>query len=169
MRHHFAHISAALALAAIAIACDGRNSVVDNDRRAQGGGNRGVNERVSLRGCVQPAVTGQGYALRHVIVESSAEQPQGQETMEHPLIQRGSWVLLASGQGMNEDLKSYLNNEVTITGEVIDTGQNTIGTAGHEGGTPQEQMPATSSVANGAAPRVAVEKVQKIAENCAGE
>jgi hypothetical protein len=51
---------------------------------------------------------------------------------------------------------------------VIDTGASTIGTAGH-GTSPQEQVPATSSVANGDAPRIAVEKVQKIADNCAGE
>jgi hypothetical protein len=170
MRNHITHISAAMALAAFAVACGGRNDTVNNDRRNQGGGNRGVNERVSLRGCVQPAVTGQGgYALRHVVADSPAEQPQGQETMEHPLIARGSWVYLAAGKGMTDDLKSYVNNEVTITGEIIDTGQNTIGTAGHEGGTPQEQMPATSSVANGNAPKIAVEKVHKIAENCAGE
>ena len=169
MRNHTTHISAAIALAALAVACSGRSETVNNDRRNQGGGNRGVNERVSLRGCVQPAVTGQGYALRHVVVAPPAEQGQGQESMEHPLIARGSWVYLAAGKGMTDDLKSYVNNEVTITGEVIDTGQSTIGTAGHEGGTPQEQTPATSSVANGSAPKVAVEKVNKIAENCAGE
>jgi hypothetical protein len=158
-----------MALAALAVACSGRNQTVNNDRRNQGGGNRGVNERVSLRGCVQPAVTGQGYALRHVVAAPPAEQPQGQESMEHPLIARGSWVYLAAGKDMTDDLKSYVNNEVTITGEIIDTGQSTIGTAGHEGGTPQQQAPATSSVANGSAPKVAVEKVNKIAENCAGE
>jgi len=57
---------------------------------------------------------------------------------------------------------------VTIIGDVIDRGENTVGTTG-QGGSAQEQMPAKSSVANGDAPRIAVEKVQKIAENCAGE
>jgi hypothetical protein len=168
MRNHITHISAALAVAAIAVACSGRNDSVGNDRRAQSGGNRGVNQRISLRGCVQPAVVGQGYALRHVIVVPPEQQPQGTAVTDDPVV-RGSWVRLEAGKGMTDDLKQYLNNEVTIIGEVIDKGENTIGTAGHEGGTPQEQMPARSSVANGDAPRVAVEKVNKIAENCAGE
>jgi hypothetical protein len=61
-----------------------------------------------------------------------------------------------------------VNSEVTIIGEVRDTGLNTIGTSGKKPN-PQEQTPSTNSVANGDAPRIAVEKVQKIAENCAGE
>jgi hypothetical protein len=155
MRKHFAHISAALALAALAVACTGRHE-------------RATHERISLRGCVQPAVVGEGYALRHVIVTSGAEQAQAQEPIEHPLIARGSWVRLAPGSGMNGDLKSYLNQEVTITGEVIDPGLNTIGTSGKRGSA-QEQNPPRASIANGDAPRIAVDKVQKIAENCAGQ
>jgi hypothetical protein len=156
MRNRVTHLCAALVIAAAGTACTGRNGSVGNDRRAQGGGNRGVNERVSLRGCVQPAVTEQGYALRHVIVVPSLEQPQGQETMEHPLIARGSEVRLAAATGMTDDLKSYLNNEVTITGDVVEPGPAVVGTAGHDGA-PKET------------PRIAVETVKKIADNCAGE
>lgn len=155
MRKHFAHISVALALAALAVACTGRKDA-------------GNHERVVLRGCVQPAVVGEGYALRHVIVTSAAEPAQAQESIEHPLITRGSWVRLAAGSGMTGDFKSYLNQEVTITGEVIDPGLNTIGTSG-KSGSAQEQNPPRAGIANGDAPRIAVEKVQKIAENCAGE
>jgi hypothetical protein len=168
MRNHVTHLATALALASLAVACSGRNNSVGNDRRGQSGGNRGTNERVSLRGCIQPAVVGQGYALRHVIVVPPEQQGQGQETMEHPLIPRGSWVHLDAANDMNDDLKKYVNNEVTIVGEVRDTGLNTIGTSGNKPN-PQEQAPATNSMANGDAPRIAVEKVNKVAENCAGE
>src|SRR3954469_8556603 len=130
MRNHITHISAALLIAAAGVACSGRNHQVNNDRRDQSGGNRGVNERVSLRGCVQPAGEGQGIALRRVVLVPAAEQPQGQETVEHPLIQRGSWVHLVAGSGMTDDLKSYMNKEVTITGDIVDRGENTIGTSG---------------------------------------
>lgn len=167
MRNHVTQACGALFLAAIAVACGGRTSQVGN-HRDQTAGTRGVNERVILRGCVQPAVEGQGYALRHVIVLPSVEQPQGQDTIEHPLIARGSWVRLAGGKDMDETLKSHLNNEVTITGDIVNSGENTIGTAGR-GGSAQVQNPPQASVANGDAPSVAVEKLQKIADNCAGE
>src|SRR3954463_10287665 len=169
MRNQVTHIGAAVLMSAFAVACGGRNNAVGNERTAQSGGNRGVNERVSLRGCVQPASSGQGYALSHVVMVPPAEQPQGQETVEHPLIPRGSWVRLAAGNGMTDDIKSYLNQEVTITGEIMETGENTIGTAGRDGSAQEKPQPARASVANGDAPRIAVEKVQKIAENCAGE
>jgi hypothetical protein len=168
MRKHLAHISAALLTAALAVACSGGTHQVNNDRRDQSGGKRGINERVSLRGCVQPASEGQGYALRHVVMVPSEQQPQGQETMEHPLIARGSWVRLAAGHSMTDDLNAYLNKEVNVTGEITDTGENTIGTSG-QSGSAQEKTPARASVANGQAPQIAVEKVTKIAENCAGE
>ena len=168
MRNHVTHVCAALVVAALAAACDGRTSSVAN-RRDQTGGKRGVNERVILRGCVQPAAQGDGYALQHVMVLPPAEQPQGQDTIDNPLIPKGSWVRLAGGSDMTETLKKYLNNEVSITGDVVDSGQNTVGTAGR-GGSAEAAAPANNaSVANGDAPRVAVEKVQKIAENCAGE
>ena len=168
MRNHITHMSAALLMAALAIGCGGRNNQVNNDRRDQSGGKRGVNERVSLRGCVQPAQSGQGYALNHVVLVPAAEQPQGQETMEHPLIQRGSWVRLAAASNMNDDLKSYLNQEVTVTGDVVSTGENTVGMTGQTGSAQEKTVP-RASVANGDAPQIAVEKVQKIADNCAGD
>jgi len=155
MRNRLAHITAALLVAVSVAGCGGRTSQVNNDRRVQGGGNRGVNERVALRGCVQPAVDSDGYALRHIVVLPSAEQPAGQETIEHPLIARGSAVKLEAGQGLTDDLRSYMNNEVAITGDIVEA---PVGTSGHEASSSQP-----------APPRVAVERVKKIAENCAGE
>src|SRR3954452_6009136 len=113
MRKHITHISAALLIAAMGVACSGGRGQVNNDRRDQSGGNRGVNERVSLRGCVQPAASGQGYALSHSAMFPPAEQPQGQETPEHPLRTRGSWVRWPAGNGMTDDIKSYINQEAT--------------------------------------------------------
>src|SRR3954463_4537280 len=113
MRNQVTHIGAAVLMSAFAVACGGRNNAVGNERVAQSGGTRGVNERVSLRGCVQPAVTGQGYALRHVIVmPASPEQPTGVDgsAADDARIPRGSWVYLAAGQNMTDDLKQYLNN-----------------------------------------------------------
>ena len=168
MRNRLTHVCAALAIAASAVACGGRTTQ-ERARREQTGGKRGENERVVLRGCVQPAAEGQGYALRHVIVLPSTEQPQGQDTVEHPLIARGSWVRLAGGSDMTETLKSHMNQEVTITGDLVNSGENTIGTAGRGGSAQEQTPPVRTSVANGDAPQVAVEKVQKIAENCAGD
>jgi hypothetical protein len=173
MRNHVTHLCVALLFAAAGVACSGRTSQV-TDHRDQSGASRGVNQRVALRGCVQPATQGQGWVLRHVVMVAPSEQPQGQDIVDDPVIARGSWVRLEGGKDMTDNLKGYLNNEVTITGDVVSTGANTIGTAGRGGeaavqGSAQEQYPARSSVANGDAPRVAVEKVQKIAENCAGE
>lgn len=166
MRNHVTHVCAALMLAAFAVACSGRTSQVVN-RRDQSSGQRGVHERVILRGCVQPAAEGQGYVLRHVIVLPPSEQPTGQDTIDNPLIARGSWVRLAGSTDMDETLKAHLNNEVSITGDIVDSGENTIGTSGR-GGSAEVQNPPQTSVANGNAPKVAVEKVNKIAENCAG-
>lgn len=165
MRNHVTHVCTALAVAALAVACDGRTSSVVN-RRDQEGGKRGVNERVILRGCVQPAPQGEGYALRRVLVLPPAEQPQGQDTVDSPLIPKGSWVRLEGSTDVNAELKKYVNNEVSVTGDVVDSGQNTIGTAGR-GGSAEAKAPANdASVANGDAPRVAVEKIQKTADSC---
>lgn len=163
MRTHLLPVVTALGIAAISVACSGRTTRA-SDRRAEHG-LRGVNERVALRGCVQPAPYGEGYSLQHVIVLSSADEPSGLDAIEHPLIARGSWVRLAGGQDATRDLKSQLNHEVAVTGDIVEAGQNTVGTAGHSAPPNAPQ----ASVANGDAPRVAVERIDKIADNCAGE
>ena len=168
MRNQITHVCTALAVAALAVACDGRTSSVVN-RRDQAGGKRGVNERVMLRGCVQPAAQGGGYALRRVMVLPPAEQPQGQDTVDSPLVPKGSWVRLEGSTDVNDELKKYVNNEVSITGDVVDSGQNTVGTAGR-GGSAEARAPGNdASVANGNAPRVAVEKIRKTADTCPGQ
>jgi hypothetical protein len=167
MRTHLTHLCAAVLVAATAVACTGRNHGAGNDRGVQGAGDRGLNERVVLRGCVQPAPAGPGYALRHVLVVPSPDQADGLKVIDHPLIARGSWVRLAV-ERMNGDLNAYLGKEVTVEGDIVETGENTVGTAGRDGSAQEQPVP-RASVANGDAPKVAVEHVNKIADNCAGE
>ena len=158
MRKHFSHLAIALLTAAIGVACTGRADSVD-DRKAQGGGARGVNQRIALSGCVQAAPGTDQYVLRDVAEVPPEQQPQGQERMEHaPIVPRGSWVRLASADA--EQLKSHLGKHVLITGEVRDDGGNTIGTAGQSSPMPR------AGEANGNAPQIAVEKINETEGTC---
>jgi hypothetical protein len=163
MRKDISHLTVALLTAAVGIACTGRTDSVNNDRRVQSGGDRGVNQRLSLEGCVEgaPGAGPNSYVLRNVTEVPAAQQPQGQERIAHaPLVARGSWVRLASG---NDDLKNYLGKRVTVTGEVRDPGGNTIGTAGQS-----SEMPRAGE-ANGNAPLIAVEHVKEAGEGVCGQ
>ena len=151
MRNHLSHLTVAIVTAAVAVACTGRTDRVDNDRRAQGGGERGVNQRISLDGCVEAAPGTNAYVLRNVAVIQPAQQPQGGDTAPG-LVTRGSWVRLASG---NDQLNHYLGKRVTVTGEVRDAGTNTIGTSGQS--SPMPRVGQTDSNA----PLIAVEHVKE--------
>ena len=153
MRNHASHLAVAILTAAIGVACTGRNDAVSNDRRSQSGGERGVSQRVALEGCVEAAPGTSAYVLRNVAEVPPAQQPQGQERMEHaPLVPRGSWVRLVSGD--DDDLKNQLGKRVTVTGVVRDAGGNTIGTSGQSSPLPR------AGEANSHAPLIAVERVQ---------
>jgi hypothetical protein len=159
MRKHFSHLAIALLTAAVGIACSGRTDSAD-ERKAPGGGARGVNQRIALTGCVQAAPGNDQYVLRDVAEVPPEQQPQGQERMEHaPLVARGSWVRLATGDA--DQLKSHLGKHVTIIGEVRDAGGNTIGTAGQSSPMPR------AGEANGNAPQIAVEKINESEGTCA--
>jgi hypothetical protein len=156
MRNHFSHIAIAILTAASAVAC--ANNAPNNDRRDQSGGNRGVDERVSLQGCVQAGPGTNAYELRGVNEAEPERQPQGQDRMEHaPLIERGSWVRLAGG---TEDLKNYVGKHVSVTGEIRDRGTNTIGTSGQA-----SEMPRAGE-ANGQPPLVAIERISESSGSC---
>ena len=148
-------------MAATTIACSRGAGGVDRSV-GDAGQPRGVNERIVLRGCLQPAPTGGGFALTHVVPAQPESQPAEQDAMEHHRVARGSWVRVT---GDRDDVQHHLGNEVTITGDIADTGANTIGTSGHD--QPLQGAPG-ASVANGDAPQVAIEKLEKVAENCAG-
>ena len=150
MRNHFLHLTIAVATAAVAVACSGRDNV-DNPRKVQSGGDR--IQRIALDGCVNEAAGGgDQFVLRDVSEVDS--QPQSQAGTAIP---RGSWVRLAGG----DDLRKYVGKRVKVTGEVRDTGENTIGTSGQSA-----EMPRTS-VANGNAPQIAVERVEESPGSCA--
>jgi hypothetical protein len=178
---------AALAAATVAVGCGrpGRNNPDHGRYATEGGRKSGSAEQfVKIDGCVQSGTRpDMDFMLRDVDVPAPAEQPLGQETMERPLILRGSWVRLVGDAG---EVEKYLNNRVEITGRMQDSGENTLGTSGHEGsnddkfrrsahdaGTnPDRNMNPTTAAPNGAdanglAPRIAVEHVKKIADSCA--
>jgi len=157
MRNHISHLTIAILAAAIGVACTGRTDTVNNDRRAQGGGERGINQRLAIEGCVQAAAGNNQYVLENVALVPPAQQPQGGDPS--PLIVRGSSVRLVSG---NDDLKRYLGKRVTVTGEIRDPGTNTIGTAGQSSPLPR------ASVANGTEPQLAVERVNEMENGVCG-
>lgn len=184
--HQLTHACAAILMGAVAVACSGAKETTGNPRTAQGGGDRGRIERVRVEGCLQeaPGTPGREYVLAHATMPEPETQPQGQETMAHgPLVANGSWVRLKSDA---QDMKSYLGQRVAVTGEVIDRGENTLGTSGRttparEGTTDAEKMQQSSkdahtdpgrttppstvapmgANANGTAPLIAVEQVEK--------
>ena len=157
MRNHISHLTIAILAAAIGVACTGRNDTVNNDRRAQGGGERGINQRIAIEGCVEAAPGNNEYVLQNVALVPPAQQPQGGDTSS--LIPRGSSVRLVSG---NDDLKRYLGKRVTVTGEIRDPGTNTIGTAGQSSPLPR------ASVANGNPPQIGVERVNEVENGVCG-
>ena len=153
MRNHASHLAVAILTAAIGVACTGRNNPVENERPEQSGGARGFNQRISLEGCVEAAPGTNAWVLRNVAEVPPAQQPQGQERMQHaPIVPRGSWVRLVSG---NDDLNKHLGKRVAVTGEVRDAGGNTIGTAGQSSPMPR------AGEANSHAPQIAVEHVKE--------
>src|SRR5689334_13668100 len=126
MRKDVSHLAVAILTASIGVACSGTKSV-NNDRRVQGGGDRGVNERMSLTGCVYEAPGTNAFVLRNVAEVPPEQHPNGQERMErNSIVPRGSFVRLASG---DDNLKNFVGKHVTLTGSVRDPGGNTIGTA----------------------------------------
>ncbi len=163
MRIHVSHVATALLVASLGVACS-RDNKAEKDQTAA---KRASHERVRLRGCVERSNIAGEYVLRRVSVPAPEEQPQGQDTMEHRLtVPAGSWVRLNA----TEDVKSNLGKRVEIWGEVVDTGQNTLGTSGR---TPAGQaepqkstVPPATAMANGLAPKIAVEKVSKLEEPC---
>jgi len=186
MRKDVCHIAAALFVAGATFACSGRTERVDNPRLVQSGGNRGTNERIRLQGCVQQANPVDRFVLNKVFVPPPAEQPQGQETMEHRVnVPQGSWVLLT---GNADELKKNLGKRVDVFGTIVDTGESTIGTSGRAqdpnaklkrstkdaSTSPERAMPPSTVAppaadANGLAPEIAVEKINKISDRCEAE
>jgi hypothetical protein len=150
-----------------ALAC----SRLDNSgRNTQRGGARESQERLSVRGCVQPAA-GNTYVLRDITVVPPAEQPQGGARAPHAALQNGTFVRLG---GASDELKQHLGQQVTVQGLLADNGQGTMGTTGvtdpgaraetkdaQANGATQPTVEApVGALANGDAPLLAVEHVK---------
>jgi hypothetical protein len=128
MRKQISHIVAALAFAALGVACGGGTSSVNmTAERAQGALKANTNRRMELIGCVKPAVSkAEGmYILEHVTPPAGELLPDASSSSTATLIPRGSWVRLGG-----PDMKKYVGRQVLISGDLVDA---PTGTAGHGG------------------------------------
>lgn len=93
-----------------------------------------VGVTVALSGCIQGAPGTDAYVLRNVRVETrEGIDPHRDTTTPGPHgITEGSWVRLDGGERA-EELQSFLGHRVTLTGDITDTGESVIGTAGTTG------------------------------------
>jgi hypothetical protein len=186
MRNQVTQVATALGIAALAVACGGSTNNGEGRNTAESAPRaNGVVQQIKVEGCVAPAPSNPGqYVLREVFMPSPAEQPIDQATAHHPPVVNGTWVRLTGG-GTSLDLKDYLGQRVAVTGTIKDTGENTLATSGHLGSneekwarssrdsnsnparniTPTTAAPAGAD-ANGDAPRVAVEHIEKLADSC---
>jgi hypothetical protein len=87
-----------------------------------------VGSRITLAGCVGGGEAAGEYALREIRVDTGPPQtPALPETPPVPGVTEGAWVRL---QAPEAQLRPLLGQRVRLTGEVTETGENTIGTAG---------------------------------------
>ncbi|HEY3883755.1 MAG TPA: hypothetical protein VGL62_01010 [Vicinamibacterales bacterium] len=179
---------AVVGAAGLAIGCVGSNPNAGQDRESS----RRTPFRLSLIGCVRPAARAQGYVLGDVDVPPPAEQPIGSESADPNAVDvaQGSWVRLTYPSG---DLHQYLGQRVSVFGDIVESGRNTIGTNGsgappsaedlhnkfarssNDSSTnPDRAIPPTTVVpasadANGDAPLIAVERMKTVAGTCDGK
>jgi hypothetical protein len=109
-----------LALLLAATGCSTRSQQVTN-RPVGAAGAGAANARIAMHGCVAPAIEGSGYSLRHVIVLPSTAE-EGPPNANAGVL-NGSSVTLVAGKHLGEDIRAYLNNEVTLTGELLEESQ----------------------------------------------
>jgi hypothetical protein len=140
---------------------------------------------VSVSGCLETGVSGAGeYVLRNVRFEpAGGADPNRNTTTPGPRgITEGSWVRLSG----SDELSAHAGKRVTITGAIVDSGQNTVGTAGTSGNTlpsgdrseaastdhhstkvkKEAGRIARESMANGTAAEVKVSSIQASGESC---
>jgi hypothetical protein len=129
-------VAVPLVCATLAVGCGGSDGE-NTERRAQGPQTatpeqQSAQATVSLTGCVEPAPGTKQYILRNVhFVGQQASDPQRTTTTPGPHgITEGAFVRLAAG---DQDLAGHLGQRVTVSGVVVDNGQNTIGTSGTDG------------------------------------
>jgi hypothetical protein len=167
MRMHISHITVAIGVAALTVACAGGTTTVNmTEERATSSANRGANQRLELIGCVAPSTsaTEGKYLLTHVIPPPGAMVPQVSASSDEPLIPRGSSVRL----GASYDMKPYVGKEVEISADLVGAGQPAVGTSGSTATGQNTPPPAgdlladipKGSYANADMPEIAVETVK---------
>jgi hypothetical protein len=163
MRNQVSLVAAAMLTGAIA--CSGgtsRNTRAEQDAGTAGGHDAGA---IRVEGCVQAAPGTNQYVLQHVSV-ASPEPPAPNDPMPHPpVILNGSWVRL---DAHDQDMQPYLGSRVAVDGRLIDDGHSTLGTSGSSVRAPVEGAPSGAN-ANGTAPKIAIERVTKLADSCPAE
>jgi hypothetical protein len=130
-------------------------------------------------------VSGAGeYVLRNVRFEpGGGADPNRNTTTSGPRgITEGSWIRLTG----SDEVRAHAGQRVTITGAIVDNGQNSVGTAGTSGNTlpsgdrseaastdhystkvkKEAGRIARESIANGTAAEVKVTSIQATGERC---
>jgi len=147
---------------------------------------QGRQQAVSLSGCVELSGTAiGGYVLQRVHVEGQAGQdPQRTSSYPPTGIVDGSWVRLTGAR----DLPALAGRRVLVSGVIVDTGWNTIGTSSASGvvlpsgdvslaasdeaywkKVKKEAGPiGRESIAAGTAPEVKVTEIKDLGETCHG-
>ncbi len=168
----------------------GCGSRADSDRHESHGSSappvasQGHQQAVSLSGCVELSGTSiGGYVLQRVHVEGQKGQdPQRTSTYPPTGIVEGSWVRLTGAR----DLPALAGRRVLVSGVLVDTGWNTIGTTSGSGvvlpsgdvslaasdepywkKVKKEAGPiGRESMAGGTAPEVKVTEIKDLGETC---
>ena len=144
---------------------------------------------LKLTGCLQPGGLETKYVLENILL--SGERDQQAQTSDRAgsrsptTLTEGSLVQLRSDN--EAELQQYLGQRINVTGRLIDSGANTIGTGGAQGEpTPsgdRSRASATgkdhsekvreeagpiglSSIANGTAPIIHVESINPSGQGC---
>ena len=185
MRTRLQYSIAIVACALLTFGC-GSNAGAKRDDASSAApvGSQGRQETVRLSGCVELAGMAD-YVLKRLHIEGD-DTDAAPRTTVHPApagIIEGSWVRLTGSR----DLPSLAGHRVVITGVVVDTGRNTIGTDGAAAGTVllsgdvsqastsdrhwtkvrKEAGPiARASIANGTAPEVKIIEVKDLGDGC---
>lgn len=149
-------------------------------------GQTAAGRTVTLTGCVGAGEAPDEYRLRFVRLDTGhSPTPHLPQAPPVPGITEGAWVRL---DGRDSELRDLMGQRVRVTGQVIDTGENTIGTAGAYGyETPSGDKSqaasdehyaekqqreagriARQSLANGRAAEIQVTQLADIGEPCEG-
>ena len=180
------HLAALAAAAALAAGC---NADTKGEQRAAQDA-ESSSQVVSLTGCVATSPSGAGeYALQNVRLAPLGEQPSDAPTLtSNNAITEGSWVRLAMDENAAQ-LRERMGQRVTVTGRISDSGGATIGTSGMQAGPQQPEARddksraaanehhsekvakeagpiGQSTMSNGTAPQLVVQRIEGRGEPC---